>query len=217
MKILNNSVQNFKFKSRFAFKRFLPEISIIVPLIYIFLTIGCYYYKVNTLDPLSNESIAEQVQKKGKYIIIHQGNDVWHLTDVVVNEPGQEIKGTVQTLSLNHRYYATAKSDHVPKHYVPKGKSADNPIHEIHIYTFVDTYSSDSILSIPFSSISKVEVYDTDIGSTVFVTLGALAVVAGIMALIVIATKSSCPFVYTNNGVSYNFAGEMYRGNLCFT
>jgi hypothetical protein len=57
-------------------------------------------------------------------------------------------------------------------------------------------------------------VYDTHVGATVFSALGFIAIAAGLAALIIVATKSSCPFVYVGDGEDYTFTGEMYGGAI---
>jgi hypothetical protein len=46
------------------------------------------------------------------------------------------------------------------------------------------------------------------------IVLGAATVVFFIIVIIALATKSSCPYVYTYNGDSYSFAGEIYSGAI---
>ena len=56
--------------------------------------------------------------------------------------------------------------------------------------------------------------YDTHVGATVLVVLGITLAVGVVIAAIIAATKSSCPFVYINNGEAFTFTGEMYGGAI---
>jgi len=71
---------------------------------------------------------------------------------------------------------------------------------------------------IPLTSITRLEVYDVDLGATIFIST---LVVAGVAALafvvafvIFILTKESCPFIYSFNGDTYELSGEIYSGAI---
>jgi hypothetical protein len=196
-------------------KKTLCTISWIVLIAYVNLAIGCSYYGVNPLEPLSQESVIEQIQKKDKYIILHQGEKAWHLKDIIINDAGQEMKGNIEPVPSNHVYYKTAKKEHKANRY-KKGHTNKNdlPIHEVHIYTTLSPEEQSSQVTIPFSAITRFEVYDTHVGATVFSALGFAAIAFGLAALIIVATKSSCPFVYIGDGENYTFTGEMYGGAI---
>jgi len=88
-----------------------------------------------------------------------------------------------------------------------------DPEHEIHIFTKNSLNLQDEEeLIIPFSSIDNIVVYNPNTGKKVLNTaLITAGVAVGILA-IVAATKSSCPFVYANNGEIFTFEGELYPG-----
>ncbi len=202
------------FKKKISVNRLLPGISFFMILVYLNLVIGCSYYKVGTLDPLSKEALIEKIQSKKKYIILHYEKKVWHLVNVTLKDADQEMSGSLEPLPSNHMYYLTAKKENRANRLKEKVKEKDNPIHEIHIYTIQNPEDSIAHVIIPFSTITKVEVYDTHVGTTVLTYLGFVGAVAVVIAAIVIATKSSCPFVYINDGNSYHFTGEMYGGAI---
>ena len=196
-------------------KNILCTISWIVLIAYVNLAIGCSYYSVNAVEPLSQEAVIEQIQKKDKYVILHQGEKAWHLKDIIINDAAQEMKGIVEPVPDNHVYYKAAKQDHRANRYKAKNiKKKDLPVHEIHIYTTLNPEDQNSQVTITFSAITRFEVYDTHVGATIFSALGVIAIATGLVALIIVATKSSCPFVYTGDGENYTFAGEMYGGAI---
>jgi len=87
----------------------------------------------------------------------------------------------------------------------------------VHIYTdstIVAPENERASLAIPFNSIIKVEIYDTDVGKTVLYTVGGIALTIGIIILIIALTKESCPFIYVFNGETYEFTGEIYSGAI---
>jgi len=68
--------------------------------------------------------------------------------------------------------------------------------------------------SIPVTAIHKVEVYDLNIGSTVAYNVLGAAAAFGIVMLVILLTKESCPFIYAFNGATYEFTGEIYSGAI---
>jgi hypothetical protein len=194
--------------------KYLNNISVGTILLSAGLVGGCNYYKVNTPEPLNNSTIAAQVENRTKYIVLHQGGKVWHLKEIVVDESREKLTGIIEILSPNHLYYQHTKR-RAPNIYKSNKYKTDLPIHEIHLYTSQDSIGAPgSLVNIPFTDITKFEVYDPDVGATVFSVFGATMAIVGVVAIVVALTKSSCPFVYTNNGTEYIFAGEMFGGAI---
>ncbi len=71
---------------------------------------------------------------------------------------------------------------------------------------------SDVIEQVDLRSLDSVEVYSTDAAATVFAVVGVAAVVLLAAAIIAVATKSSCPFVYAETPEGPVLVGESYSG-----
>lgn len=70
--------------------------------------------------------------------------------------------------------------------------------------------------TIPWSSIDRISIYDVSVGKTIlYWTAGMLGAMA-VVLLIILLTKSSCPFVYADNGdgSGYAFQGEIFSGAI---
>ncbi len=67
---------------------------------------------------------------------------------------------------------------------------------------------------VPLSDISRIEAFDVDAGATVGLSLLCTAGVFGAMILIIAATKSSCPFVFTKGIDGNHFEGELFSGAI---
>ncbi|HLO60141.1 MAG TPA: hypothetical protein VK179_15435 [Bacteroidales bacterium] len=168
---------------------------------------GCYFYKVVPAeDP--PEVTMQNLSKKFNFYILHSDDQVKHIFNISVDTI--KISGTLEDLS-GHIFYKTA---HQPKpNRYRRNESAVND--EVHIYASGLELKNGSF-DIPLKSIQKIEVYDPATGLTVaswvfsFMVVGAS--IAGIISLIILLTKESCPFVYTFDGNNYSFTGEIFSG-----
>ena len=59
---------------------------------------------------------------------------------------------------------------------------------------------------IPFTAIDQVEVYDVDLGKTIVYSTLGIAGTLGCIFIIILLTKSSCPFIYAYNGESQQYS-----------
>ncbi|MEO5777386.1 MAG: hypothetical protein ABIQ27_10800 [Flavobacterium sp.] len=160
---------------------------------------------------MSSKIKPETPKGQTKYIIVHFGDEKRHLSNVTFNEDTKEVSGTLQEFDESHNLYQPKPGKTGGKY----KKSKSNKPAEVHIYTNkAITNSIGSQLTIPYSDISKVELYDSDSGravmSVVGITLGAIV----LLTIIILATKSSCPFVYVDDGETYAFNGEIYPGAI---
>ncbi|MFZ4401197.1 MAG: hypothetical protein ACOYO1_14255 [Bacteroidales bacterium] len=173
---------------------------------------GCYYYKVKTA--VINSSVINQAQNEEKYIILHQGSNLWHLKEITINDETKEMKGSIETLAENYKIYTPTNYKGSNRYRLHEG----NPTYEVHIYISEYIEGENSQITVPLSSVNKIEIYDTAIGTTiashVFTTIGVIVGAFVILAVIIALTKSSCPFVYISDGNSFHFTGEMYGGAI---
>lgn len=205
---VNSILQTIKTKERANF-----FISLLLLISFLNLVVGCSYYRIKSTDANSMATKIKPETPKGmtKYIVVHFGDEKWHLSNVTFNEDSKEVSGTLQSLDESHTLFQ-------PKANKTGGKfkpSKSNKTAEVHIYTDKAISSLvGSKITIPYSDISKVELYDNDSGravmSVVGITFGAIV----LLGIIIIATKSSCPFVYVNDGETYAFNGEIYPGAI---
>ncbi len=196
-------------------KKLIPEISIVVLIAFLNMLTGCNYYMVNTLKPVPGDnSVVSNALTQPKYFILHHGSNAWHMSDIVIDEGKQELTCTAGLLPPDHMYYMGTNTEGVNRYKVSNG----NPTYEVHIYISEYAELSGSQFLVPISAIQKVEVYDKALGATaasyVFGTLGIIAGAFVILMIILLLTKSSCPFVYISDGNSFHFTGEMYGGAI---
>lgn len=205
----NSILQTIKTNKRANF-----FISLLLLVSFLNLVVGCSYYRIKSTDANSMSSKIKPETPKGKtkYIIVHFGEEKKHLSNVTFNDDTKEISGTIEYyFDKSHDLYQPKPNKSGAKF---KRNKSDKTA-EVHIYTDKTITSSlGSQVTIPYSDISKVELYNNDSGratmSVVGITLGAIV----LLGIIIIATKSSCPFVYIDDGETYAFNGEIYPGAI---
>jgi hypothetical protein len=146
----------------------------------------------------------------GKVIQLHYGVERIYLTNIFIQEAG--ISGTLKS---SIEVYKSSKGKYVDK----------TPRHEklVHVYLKSPIHSlgnQDDVISLPYNTIETIEVYEVEKGKSVVYGIGtigafalpAVGVTMGVAMIIVALTKSSCPFIYTYDGHSYNFTGEIFSG-----
>jgi hypothetical protein len=185
------------------FRRKSKIISLITLLAFLNLVIGCSYYKSKTI-PTNSDNFSSQynsVSKNDRYVIIHSGNGIWHLNNMVLNEEKKEITATLLEVDENHSPSSS------------KQKKNSTKALELHFYTkeILNKNLAGQVF-IPFVNIEKMEVYVPDTGKKIMSIVGFTVAGLALVAIVIVALKSSCPFVYIKNGDSYAFTGELYPG-----
>lgn len=192
------------------YPRKLMKITAIITLIaFSFSTISCKnYYKVNT-ETTASASRLNDLENIGKYLIIHSPKATYKLNNFKIVE--NNITGTTVELPAEHRNYIIT-SKNKKNRYKNTQKAV---LDEVHIYTSKLIDFNENV-DIPLNTISKIELYDKDKEATtaswilggIGYTVATLAVVTILIALL----KSSCPYIYTNDGNAFTLQGELYGG-----
>jgi sporulation protein YlmC with PRC-barrel domain len=186
-------------------------ISIITLFAFLNLSVSCSYYTVKPI-PTKPDNFASQynsIKKKERYVILHSGNEIWHISDIELNEDKKELTATLGEVDYSHTLYPIGKNETSRRYYSEKSRKT----FEIHLYkNEAINQKADSKIIIPFESITTLEVYEADTGKLVLSIIGFTVATVAVIAIIIALTKSSCPFVYIKDGDSYAFTGELYPG-----
>ena len=189
-------------------------IAVLLAVVTLNVTQGCYYFKVNTRHKPQPEEVSG-LDQSGKDFIVHFNERTFRLIDVELNN--QTVFGEME--ELDSRIYNIKVKPTGPNRYIKKASNNQSYIlNEVHLY--IDEYADlgNDRISVPVSAIEKIEIYDKDTATTTGTwILGGLGVAAGIylaMAIIVLIFKESCPFIYMYDGESYRFAGEIFSGAI---
>lgn len=171
-------------------------------------TIGCSYYKVKTGTSKDIPSIKD-IGKVYKVMVIHAGERVYFLRDMQVDSVN--ISGKLEETNPKVFFYDE-------NNWNRRYKSAEkNVLNEVHFYLSVNELDTAST-TIALKDIKEIRIIEKDTGRTaasyVFGTIGVAAGVFVVVLVIALLTKSSCPYVYVNDGEGYVFEGETFGGAI---
>ena len=177
------------------------------------LTQGCKNYFKVTKDTKPVSESLPVLQSQNKTFILHLENKSWVFQnpDILENAlTGIAVKPYESVLSY--------PVDPIKPNRYKKKYPENFILNEVHIYCSEFTRLNSSTVSVPFSGIQKIEIYEKDknaTGGSYFLgALGITAGVAAILTIIVALTKSSCPFIYTFDGEQSELTGEIYSGSV---
>lgn len=192
--------------------QFTSCLSVLLTCAFLNLIVSCSYYNVKDLTT-NSEIISKQLDdfnKSQSYIIMHSGENTWHLNNIVLSEADKTISGNVELLSAIHTPIKPRNSKRIHRY-----NSSQKPLNEVHITLNTNEVpEKGSNVILPFTKIISISVNDKNTGQTIInAVIGTVGVIA-VIFIIIALTKSSCPFVYIKNGEEYKFVGELYPGVL---
>jgi hypothetical protein len=174
---------------------------------------GCNrYYKAVTTNVKDNpDKSVDSLKNQNRDFILRTPSQGYFMRNIILSEDRKKITCTLDDIPIEHQDYL----------YKGKGNLRYKEpfvLNEVHIYIGNDSPLNKGSYALSLDQVQKIEVIEKDkkrttnsyvIGALGY-TIGAIAVVA----IIVAATKSSCPFVsaYTNN--EFVLQGETYGGAI---
>jgi hypothetical protein len=169
------------------------NINAVALIVIAFVFTGCFqhYFRTNTqatADPIMLDSL----RNSNKYFIVHYSDSsVIGLNNVSVSN--ERIEGNRVALPLEHGQYLNPVTDDANK---VKRRNKAVTLTEVHLYT-VNLLTDINHLSLPLSSISRVDVYTFDAKKTktnhILSGVGIAAVVAAFIAASSLAPGFSTP------------------------
>ena len=175
-------------------------------------SISCVAYRPRTVTVPINEQIVVDIYKN-YYLIIERSwgsstlvkRDWWQMREISIDN--NRISCHLDPIFLDNPQINFSGS-------IPKQGSQNVNLFLSRDYDVWSEQTESGKVLIPLTAIDQVEVYDIDLEKTiVYSTLGVAGTLGAIFVLIML-TKSSCPFIYAYNGESYEFVGEIYSGAI---
>ncbi len=148
-------------------------------------------------------------------VVLHHGPQTWELGLIQLDEATNTLRGVLSAGALLPTGVTTMPDD-TWNRYRTRDKAV--ALHVAHIYLTGPSPAQLGPVTIPISDIQRVAVVEKATGATVanyvVSTIGTVASAMAILLVIVLLTKSSCPFIYTHDGQQYHLAGELYGGAI---
>lgn len=175
---------------------------------------SCNYYQVERVYQGDAASFFN-VQTVNKYFVVHQeGREDVAITNINVDSTYLK----VEVRELDRMVYYSPERENL-RYDKQEEKSI---LYEVHMYLVEDApilVPAEGVdVMIPYENIRQIDIIDHDSGKTtasyVFTTLGIVAGVIVIIGVIAILTKSSCPYVYVQDGEGFVFQGETFGGAI---
>ncbi len=197
----------------FLFIKRKRKLAIVYLLTICFLGSGCYqfFYSTNTKTSINDSTLAK-LKTSNKYFIVHLKTGDYALKDISIDS--NQLKAEVGPILSEHTYYLDPEPGTSPSY---KKKQASEVLNEIHIYALTQTLTDSTHLSIPVSSITRVDMYEKNIKKTktnhAISTVAVVVIPIGILVALV-AVACNCPQVYAYDGSQYQFKSGVFSGAI---
>lgn len=172
------------------------------------LATSCNYYRTKPVPPAEVGQLADS-----KLFVVHEGGRTWQLNNPRIN--GEALEGVQAAVAPDVLPYNTPGQGRNVRY---KTKDRKRVLNIVHIYAAEQPTAASSAISIPFTSMQRIELVEKNTGKTVAsYVLGGIGIGVGVtvvVGIIALLTKSSCPFIYAHNGYQFQFVGEAYGGAI---
>ncbi len=187
--------------------------STVILLVIVFMFSRCHtYYKATKINATAADRTIDSLKSQNRYFVLRSGSEAYYMKNMVLSDDHKTLECTLDSLPPVHRLYL-AKGRNGKMQY----KAEDAPVLiEVHLYLSNNKVVNEGNYTLQLDQIQKIEVLEKDrkrtTNSYVIGAVGGTIGVFAVVAIIIAATKSSCPFVsaYTNN--EFVLQGEIYGG-----
>jgi hypothetical protein len=178
------------------------------------------YYKALTVTPATDSQAMRKIdslQLNNRYFVLRNGSEAYNMRQLQISPDHTVLSCTLDTLPAEHKLHLVNGRNR-NRRYKKYDRVDLQVLSEVHLYIQPDNKASLGPYSLALNQVNKIEVIQKDKKrSTNSYVLGALGYTIGISALItavVLATKSSCPFVSAYDGNQFSLQGEIYGGAI---
>jgi hypothetical protein len=178
------------------------------------------FYKTKTITTSPNSTIAaknvDSLQKTNRYFILRNGEESYYIKNIQLSADQKTASCVLDSLSVYHRLHLKWPSNRFQ--YKPKEELTNGVINEVHFYIPKDNSAQLGNYTLSLDKVNKIEILEHDkkrtTNSHVAGVVGGTIGVAAVVGLIILATKSSCPFVAAYDGNDFSLQGEIYGGAI---
>lgn len=171
--------------------------------------------KANTTAVAQTSASISQLKQQNRFFILRSGTKAYYMKTLSLSDDQKTLSTTLDSLPPDHKLYLK---------YGRKGKmlykknTDEAVLTEVHLFISKDSTLQTGNYSLALDKVQKIEVVEKDkqrtTGSYIIGAIGYTIGAIAVAAIIVAATKSSCPFVsaYTDN--EFALQGEIYGGAI---
>jgi len=188
-----------------------------ITVIFLLATWSCsHYYQVSkTSKQVTPDSLISA--NPTRYFILRSGTNAYYMDSITLSQDRKSLSCKLEELWPGHKLHLRNGRGGSMRYKAGQPEAA--VLNEIHLYVPKDNAAvTGKNYVLQLSDITKVEVLEKDHARTIAsYVLGGLGVTVGVVlvaAVIVAATKSSCPFVSAYDGNNMALQGEIYGGAI---
>ena len=177
---------------------------------------GCMnYFKVRKATGSVVENM-DNFSSQNKTIVLHFYDKAWILDSIDISSDSLKAKTYKEYISVLNK---PVKPSGANRYITKASNNQSSVLNEVHIYTNeLSRFPNSQKISVPLTSIQKIDVYEKDeaatMGSWALGIIGGSAAAFSVFMIILLLTKSSCPFIYTYDKNNYALTGEIYSGSI---
>ncbi|MBP6023758.1 hypothetical protein [Ferruginibacter sp.] len=193
----------------------------IVILVLVNVIAGCHnFYKAtksNADNNVAKAALVDSLKQQTRYFVLRNGNQSFYMKNVSLNSDKKTMECILDTLSADHQLHLV--NGRRGKMRYNKGRDEDKGvINEVHFYILADNTTTFGNYTLQLDRVQKIEIIEKDKAKTTSsYVIGAIGYTLGtvaLVAIIAVATKSSCPFVSAYDGDNFSLQGEIYGGAI---
>ena len=188
----------------------------------LFFTIaGCHNYYKATQKEVGNNTekagVADSLKMQNRYFVLRNGSQAYYMNNIVLSEDKKTLSCSLEMLPANHQFHLV-KGGRGKMRYKKNNPEDLTVLNEVHFYIQPDNTAAVGQYSLQLDKLQKIEIIEKDkartTGSYIIGTIGYTFAALAVVAVIVAATKSSCPFVSAYDGNNFTLQGEIYGGAI---
>lgn len=186
----------------------------------LFFTACHNYYKATQTTAVNNIEKAASIDSlnlENRYFVLRNGGQAYYMKNISISADQKTMTCTLDSLLSSHQLHLIKGRKGNMKY---KKNNPDDlmVLNEVHFYIQPDAGIVMGQNLVQLDKIQKIEVIQKDRKRTTSsYVIGAIGYTVGALALvsiILVATKSSCPFVSAYDGNNFSLQGEIYGGAI---
>ncbi|MDP4264728.1 MAG: hypothetical protein Q8941_19530 [Bacteroidota bacterium] len=191
-----------------------------IVLLSLLLVTACHNYYKATQTPVGSASqkatVMDSLKLQNRYFVLRSGENAYYMNNISLSADQSTLTATLDTLAAGHRLHLT--NGRKGKMMYKKNRPEAIVISEVHLYIPEDPSLKPGPYTLGLDKVQKIEVLEKDKAKTTSsYVIGAIGYTLGsmvVVGIIILATKSSCPFVSAYNNDEFSLQGEIYGGSI---